>query len=133
MKNLLMCILVLMIATVTYGQMEPEFGQIWQKPSLEPLFNSIGEPGSFRNHHAPSPGLCAGRDRLLKSRTAVGHSVAHRAVIGHLKITIRKRGRNNATQNLRQFLPALLLTGGPVFSHTRGTTTPQEKGNRKKR
>lgn len=40
-------IFVLLGASILIGQDAPEFGQIWQKQSTEPLFTNHGDPGSW--------------------------------------------------------------------------------------
>jgi predicted GH43/DUF377 family glycosyl hydrolase len=53
MKNVVMCILVLMIATATFGQGEPGMGQIWAKNPENPTFTIGGEQGSWHTGEVP--------------------------------------------------------------------------------
>jgi len=57
---------------------------------------TIGEKCAFRDDDASAAGLGAGRNRLLKSRVAVGDTISNSAIVSDIKILISKSRRNNS-------------------------------------
>ena len=100
---------------ITFGVGAETNGGAFRNVKIHVAFqvNRAGQINARRDNDFAAARLVTGVNRFAKRFGAIGDTITFRAVFGNGKCPVRKGGRDNVRQNIRQFRPGL---GGHVVA-----------------